>query len=125
MKVRRRWSGKYRAEACAFALKRSQALETLTKLERGRMQWRKKFCREVSCMYCLIGAEVIVPSDADRLCDDGYGLRAPSLLCNPRSYSHTAKFEVINRLKLELCLRHPCPSYRYHCHPVDIGRYPI
>ncbi|KIJ67885.1 hypothetical protein HYDPIDRAFT_25348 [Hydnomerulius pinastri MD-312] len=46
MKVRLRWSSKYRTEACAFVLKRSQALDPLTKLEKRRMQWRKKFCRE-------------------------------------------------------------------------------
>ncbi|KAH0827961.1 hypothetical protein J3R83DRAFT_3599 [Lanmaoa asiatica] len=46
MKIRLRWSTKYRSEACAFTLKRSQALESLSKTEKRHMQWRKKFCRE-------------------------------------------------------------------------------
>ncbi|KAG8214027.1 hypothetical protein J3R82DRAFT_10782 [Butyriboletus roseoflavus] len=47
MKLRLRWSTKYRSEACAFTLKRSQALGSLSKTEKRHMQWRKKFCREV------------------------------------------------------------------------------
>ncbi|KAF8444737.1 hypothetical protein L210DRAFT_3530877 [Boletus edulis BED1] len=48
IKIRLRWSAKYRSEACAFTLKRSQAFESLSKTEKRHMQWRKKFCREVS-----------------------------------------------------------------------------
>jgi len=46
MKIRLRWSTRYRTEACVFAMKRAQALDSLTKLEKGHLQWRKKFCRE-------------------------------------------------------------------------------
>ncbi|KAG9316712.1 hypothetical protein JVU11DRAFT_2772 [Chiua virens] len=46
MKIRLRWSTKYRSEACAFALKRSQAIDPLSKTEKRRAQWKKRFCRE-------------------------------------------------------------------------------
>ncbi|KAI9571099.1 hypothetical protein HD554DRAFT_2017449 [Boletus coccyginus] len=53
LKTRLRWSTKYRSEACAFTLKRSQALESMSKSEKRHMQWRKKFCREVKSTVSL------------------------------------------------------------------------
>ncbi|KAG0706094.1 hypothetical protein DFH29DRAFT_846569 [Suillus ampliporus] len=45
-KLRRRWTVKYRAEACAFAMKRAQILETASYADKKAFQWRKKFCHE-------------------------------------------------------------------------------
>ncbi|KAG1890389.1 hypothetical protein F4604DRAFT_1710334 [Suillus subluteus] len=46
-KLRRRWTIKYRAEACALAMKRAQILEATSYADKKAFQWRKKFCHEV------------------------------------------------------------------------------
>ncbi|KAG2146478.1 uncharacterized protein EDB93DRAFT_1251016 [Suillus bovinus] len=46
-KLRRRWTVKYRAEACALAMKRAQILEVTSYADKKAFQWRKKFCHEV------------------------------------------------------------------------------
>ncbi|KAH7888600.1 hypothetical protein F5I97DRAFT_722455 [Phlebopus sp. FC_14] len=46
LKARRRWGNKYRMEACTLSSKRSQTIDPSTKIEKRRMQWRKRFCRE-------------------------------------------------------------------------------
>ncbi|KAH7925946.1 hypothetical protein BV22DRAFT_398871 [Leucogyrophana mollusca] len=49
MKTRRRWSYKFRMEACVLASKRSQALETFNKKnDKKRLHWRRRLCRENS-----------------------------------------------------------------------------
>ncbi|KAG2148521.1 hypothetical protein BD769DRAFT_1660051 [Suillus cothurnatus] len=45
-KLRRRWTIKYRAEACALAVKRAQILEATSYADKKAFQWRKKFCHE-------------------------------------------------------------------------------
>ncbi|KAG1734761.1 uncharacterized protein EDB91DRAFT_1250876 [Suillus paluster] len=45
-KLRRRWTVKYRAEACALAVKRGQILEAASYADKKAFQWRKKFCHE-------------------------------------------------------------------------------
>ncbi|KAG2150464.1 hypothetical protein DEU56DRAFT_922877 [Suillus clintonianus] len=45
-KLRRRWTVKYRAEACALAMKRAQILEITSYADKKAFQWRKKFCHE-------------------------------------------------------------------------------
>ncbi|KAH7913924.1 hypothetical protein BJ138DRAFT_1001323 [Hygrophoropsis aurantiaca] len=48
MKYRRRWSSKFRTEACALSSKRSQALDAFNKkVDKKELHWRKKFCRDV------------------------------------------------------------------------------
>ncbi|OAX42281.1 hypothetical protein K503DRAFT_375730 [Rhizopogon vinicolor AM-OR11-026] len=44
-KINRRWTIKYREEACALAVKRSQALETAGYADKKAFQWQK-FCHE-------------------------------------------------------------------------------
>lgn len=45
-KLRRRWTVKYRAEACALAIKRAQILDVTGYSDKKAFQWRKKFCHE-------------------------------------------------------------------------------
>ncbi|KAG2043574.1 hypothetical protein BDR03DRAFT_852238 [Suillus americanus] len=47
LSLRRRWTVKYRAEACALAMKRAQNLEATSYADKKAFQWRKKFCHEV------------------------------------------------------------------------------
>jgi hypothetical protein len=45
-KISRRWTIKYRAEACALAMKKAQVLQTASDADKKAFQWRE-FCQEV------------------------------------------------------------------------------